>query len=78
MPDTGGVDLGPMGQLEGRIVGLHAFTSGLTDLAPAAALWHMKRKAAKDHNDRPVGQTIGSHDGQPVKDKPPVSWIPEW
>jgi hypothetical protein len=77
-PSTGGVDLGSMGQLDGRVVGLHAFTNLATDATPALVALHMRRKAAKDHNDRPVPSTIGANDGQPVKDKPPVSWVPDW
>jgi hypothetical protein len=77
-PSTGGVDLGSMGQLDGRVVGLHAFTNLATDVTPALVAAHLRRKAAKDHNDKPASTTIGSDQGKPIKDKPPVSWIPEW
>jgi hypothetical protein len=82
-------DIGPLGNIastegstEGRIVGLNAATSILTDLSPVAAERAMmrrqaRRRPAKDYNDQPADTTVGSQGNQAVKEKP-VSWMPPW
>jgi len=72
-------DIGPVGRIEGRIVGLHAMGNLVADAGPLAAekmlrTRALKKKAAKDHNDQPVSSTVGTELGKPVRD---VSWIPQ-
>lgn len=68
--------IGQMGNVEGRIVGLNAMANLVSDAGPVAAekmlKMRAKKKAAKDHNDRPVSATVGSDGTRPVRD---ISWM---
>lgn len=67
-------DIGPMGRIEGRIVGLHTMGNIAADVgALYAEKVIRKRLAAKDHNDQPVATTVGTEGGKAVKD---ISWMP--
>ena len=69
-PDTGGADLGHMGNVGGRMPGLKAATTVAADLAPALAVGWLKRKAAKDYNDQPADKTVGTELGNAVREAP--------
>lgn len=73
VPDTGGVDIGTIGQLgsRGHIIGFHGVGTALTSSTPALIALHMRRKASKDHNDQPVPTNVGSDQGRPV------DWMPK-
>jgi hypothetical protein len=63
--------LGPIGTIEGRIVGLNPFLKVTGDTASVVVAHHMiKRQAAKDHNDRPTSRIVGTQGGTPVTEKP--------
>jgi hypothetical protein len=76
-PPTGGVDIGPIGQLTGRVIGLNAMTDLGTAAAAGMTSLYMQRRAArkagKDYNDQPANKTVGAQGNQAVKD---VSWMP--
>lgn len=76
-PSTGGIDLGPMGQVHGQMPGLRGVTTVAADLGPALAFGWLKRKAAKEHNDQPGATTVGTQEGNVVKE-PPVNWTPDF
>jgi hypothetical protein len=66
-------DIGPIGQLEGRVIGLNAVANLVTDLGPLAAQHFLRKRPGKNHNDQAVPFTVGSDKGRPIKD---VSWMP--
>ena len=64
-------DIGPIGNLEGRVVGLNAATSLTGDIAPVLLeRAYLHRRAAKLHNDKPGAHTIGSEEGRRVTWEP--------
>ncbi len=67
MPDTGGVNIGPIGQLEGQILGLSTVMRHASKTPEYAELGRQLR-AAKDYNDAPVARTVGSTAGKRVVD----------
>lgn len=67
-PDTGGVDLGPMGAMHGRVMGFNALSSVAADAAPLFGAKLLQRKAAKDFNDDPTTRTDGTNNGRPVEE----------
>lgn len=74
-PGSGGFNIGPVGNINGRVVGLRAFTRVASDIAPVIAeRAYLRAKGGKNFNDQPVSPTAGSDTGQPVKD---ISWMPE-
>lgn len=72
MVDSGGVDLGPLGQLEGTLPGLNAVSKTLsrTPEWSQLACQHRQYRAAKDFNDQPVGSLAGASSGSAVYGPP--------
>lgn len=73
-PDTGGVDLGPMGNVGGTIPGLSTairVASRTPELTELGRQW----QAAKDYNDSAVPFLAGSSNGgRPVYGPPGFGW----
>ena len=67
-PDTGGVDLGPIGGLQGSIPGLDTATRLASRTPEWRELGWQARQAGKDFNDGAVAHTVGVSAGQPVLD----------
>ena len=63
--DTGGVDIGPIGQLSGTIPGLSTFMKAASRQPEHAELGR-QWKAAKDYNDSAVPWLAGSSNGSAV------------
>ena len=80
---TGGVDLGAMGQLHGHLPGLEGATSLASSVVPLLAESALypnseEQPPAKDYNDEPTTNTVGSQQGQVIKAKRPLTWIPRF
>ena len=68
-PDTGGADIGPMGNVGGSIPGfstLYKTASRTPEWSELGRQW----KAAKNFNDAPVPWLAGSTEGSPVYGPP--------
>lgn len=72
MPDTGGVNIGSIGNL-GEVVGLSGIIRHLSR-APEYAELGRQLRAAKDFNDQPAGHLLGSANGQAVRTG--IAWNP--
>jgi hypothetical protein len=69
--DSGGVDLGPIGQLQGGIPGFNAVmktVSRTPEWSQMAGEYQKQRE--KDFNDAPVGWLAGSSNGAPIYGPP--------
>lgn len=66
-------DIGPMGNLEGKLPGLDTLSAVTSGVVPAVAVAGMQRRqrrkaAGKDFNDEAVDTTVGTDAGRAVKD----------
>ena len=64
--DTGGVDLGTMGQVHGHLPGLSQIADVAAVGGSVLAERALRPKPGKDFNDAPVDPTVGTHQGQKV------------
>ncbi len=70
-PDSGGVDLGTLGQLGGSLPGLNAVTKTLSRGPEWSELASQHQQLrAKDFNDQPVGYLAGASNGTPTYGPP--------
>ena len=68
MVDTGGVDLGAMGNVGGSLPGLNFLTKQASRTPEYSELSRQARLPGKNYDDSPVAHTVGSDNGQTVLD----------
>jgi hypothetical protein len=78
MVDSGGVDLGTFGQLQGTLPGLNTITrlaSRTPEWKELGSQWkaQQQQQPGKDFNDQPVGHLAGASNGNPTYG-PPGGW----
>jgi hypothetical protein len=74
-PETGGVDLGPMGNVAGTIPGMSA-TFKIASRTPEWQAILNQTRPSKDYNDQPAGWLAGSSDGSALYGPAPGGWSP--